>query len=190
MPSAKGYKACEICGSDFPLRTKRDHSRKRFCSHRCKGLWLSSLPKTDRLCRTCSSIFTPKNNCQLFCSKECVPKYCQTTEQQYSRIVDPKSYFKTLLCRKDRRSLSMEDVLDVLEKQSGKCALTGITLTFKRELGIKLKTNASIDRIIPGGPYVKENIRLVCSIVNKMRLDMLDDELLYWCQKILTPEEA
>jgi hypothetical protein len=83
----------------------------------------------------------------------------------------------------------MEDVLDILESQEGKCALTGVKLTFKRERGIKLKTNASIDRIVPGGPYIKENVRLVCSIVNKMRLDMTDEELKYWCSLILTPEE-
>lgn len=190
MPSSPNYRACEICGTEFLLKIKRDQNRRRFCSHRCKGLWLSSLPKEDRLCKTCGHVFNPKNNSQLYCSKTCVPKHSQTTAQQYSRITDEKSYFKALLCRPDRKALVWSDIEELLEKQDGKCALTGIQLTFKRELGVKLKTNASIDRIIPGGPYIKENIRLVCSVVNKIRLDMTDEELKYWCSKILTPEEV
>lgn len=189
MPSSN-IRSCEICGSDIPLKIARDYHRKRFCSHRCKGIWLASLPKKPRICRTCGLEYTPKNHSQLFCNKSCVPKHSPTTEEQYARVVDAKSYFKALLCRPDRKDLSMEDILSILEKQSGKCALTGITLTFRREVGVKLKTNASLDRIVPGGPYIKENVRLVCSIVNKMRLNMSDEELLYWCQKILTPEEV
>ena len=164
--------------------------RKRFCSHQCKGIWLSRLPKEPRVCKVCSTEFIPTNNCQVFCSKECVPKHSQTTEQQYARVVDEQSYFKALLCRPDRKEISWSDIEDILRQQDGKCALTGIQLTFKREVGVKLKTNASIDRIVPGGPYIKENIRLVCSIVNKMRLDMTDEELKYWCSKIINPEEV
>lgn len=87
------------------------------------------------------------------------------------------------------KELLMEDILDILEAQEGKCALTGVKLTFKRERGTIFRTNASLDRIVPGEPYIKENVRLVCVIVNKMCLDISDAELKYWCSKILTPEE-
>lgn len=83
--------------------------------------------------------------------------------------------------------MTVKDLNLILEKQNGLCALTGVPLTCTLELGKISNTNASIDRIIPGakgGGYVVDNIRLVCSIVNKMRGTLTDEEFLYWCKMI------
>ena len=64
------------------------------------------------------------------------------------------------------------------------CAITGVPLTNIHGSGI-VNTNASLDRIQAGGPYEKDNIRIVCSIINKMRLDNSDAEFMWWCRKVL-----
>ena len=51
--------------------------------------------------------------------------------------------------------------------------------------GEKCWTNASIDRIIPGGEYSADNVRLVCAYPNLMRLNLTDSELKWWCERIL-----
>lgn len=50
-------------------------------------------------------------------------------------------------------------------------------------------TNVSIDRVDSTKGYTKNNIQLVCSIINKMKLDMTIKELTYYCSKILTHNE-
>ena len=84
----------------------------------------------------------------------------------------------------NRKNLSVAELVETLEKQNFKCALSGEPLTCKLEFGTVSKTNASIDRINAGGPYTKENIQLVCSIVNNLRVDMTVDEFIDWCRKV------
>jgi len=87
--------------------------------------------------------------------------------------------------RGDRRAaLTKQDLLDLLEKQNYCCALTGVEMTCVLEKGTTNKTNVSIDRIDPKGPYIKENIQLVCAAVNKFRIDTPLDEFIDWCRKV------
>ena len=96
-------------------------------------------------------------------------------------------YFKRLIKRV--KTLTVEDCLDLYEKQGGLCAISGVPLTcVVGELREHPKTNASLDRIIhgeTGGQYTKENVRLVCAIVNYMRLNQSDEELLWWSHQIV-----
>lgn len=127
-----------------------------------------------------------------YCSKACSYEANHNTAKQYERInadTTPISYIKCLLSHKTRSELSVTEVMELWEEQSGKCALTGVPMTFKRQVGTKFKTNLSLDRIEVGGPYIKDNVRLVCTIANKMRLDMSDEELLFWSKRILENAE-
>ena len=49
--------------------------------------------------------------------------------------------------------------------------------------------NASIDRIIPGGDYSIDNIRLVCNQINMMRSNLTDEELLFLCKSFINYQE-
>lgn len=69
-------------------------------------------------------------------------------------------------------------------QQGGKCALSGVELTCILQKGVVSKTNASIDRIDPKGEYVLGNIQLVCSVINKFRIDTPVDEFVDWCKKV------
>ena len=50
--------------------------------------------------------------------------------------------------------------------------------------GKKIATNVSIDRINNKKGYTKNNVRLVCWCVNKMKHTMSDDELMLWVNRI------
>lgn len=71
------------------------------------------------------------------------------------------------------------------EKQRGCCAVTKQPLTHVRGKG-KVNTNLSIDRIDSAKGYTKDNVQLVCRIVNVMKLDMSEEELHFWCNAILS----
>lgn len=75
-------------------------------------------------------------------------------------------------------NITIDDVMAMYEKQGGKCAITGIEMTYAID---GYMTNASIDRIDPDGNYDLDNIRLVCTGVNVMRMRLSDEELGRWC---------
>jgi len=112
-------------------------------------------------------------------------------EAQYKRISgDWNRYFNRLNRRSTSRpNLTTKHMLDQLEKQKGLCALSGIKLTCLLEQGKKFKTNASIDRIIPGAPYSPDNIQLVCSALNSWRGDTELTEFIWFCKKVAEFQE-
>ena len=71
------------------------------------------------------------------------------------------------------------------KEQNGKCALSGEELTCLLTKGSICKTNASIDRIVAGGPYTKDNIQLVCRALNSWRGDTDLMEFIEWCRKVV-----
>lgn len=147
-------------------------------------------PQT-RACSVCGSVFAKTGFSQKYCSKACKREQYkvdgpETTERQYALISGNwEKYFSRLCQRSFRRELlSKHDCVMLLEQQKGRCALTGIELTCRLEKGVVCKTNASIDRIDPKGPYTKENVQLVCAAINKLRIDMSIDEFIGWCRKV------
>jgi hypothetical protein len=145
----------------------------------------------EKECKVCDTPFLPKSGVHKFCSEECKGKWQYisgrlSTENQYKEISGNwRRYFARLCTRSVGRSdLSVEDCLALLEEQDGKCALSGIELTCLLEKGTKFKTNASLDRIEAGGPYIKENVQLVCSVLNKFRVDTPLEEFKWWCKKV------
>lgn len=146
-------------------------------------------------CPVCSKTFTPNSGVHKFCSVVCKGKWKyitgeMSTEAQYKLISGNWSrYFSRLVAQKKRESLSVDDLLDLLEKQDGKCALSGVELTCQLEVGKKFKTNASIDRIEAGGPYIKDNVQLVCSALNSWRGDTDLREFVWWCKQVTKVHE-
>lgn len=78
--------------------------------------------------------------------------------------------------------LTVEELLDLLEKQGGKCALSGLTITHSLD---DPYTNASIDRINCDGDYEIGNVRIVCNAVNLMRRRMSDEDFIGFCRSIV-----
>lgn len=81
-------------------------------------------------------------------------------------------------------SLTAECVAEMYEAQAGRCSVTGIEMSYIRYDG-KHATNLSIDRINNDRGYTPDNIRLVCSNVNRMRGQWSDVELIWWCRLVV-----
>lgn len=78
-------------------------------------------------------------------------------------------------------TLTFEHLLEVLEAQGRRCAITGKEFSF---CGGGEPTNVSIDRLDCDRPYENGNVRLVCAAVNMMRQRLSDEELGQWCVDI------
>lgn len=149
-------------------------------------------PRKTVSCPVCGAGFTQRSSNHTYCSKECKRTTArsvggaETTERQYALISGNwEKYFGRLCTRSFRRDLlSKQDCIALLERQNYKCALTGVELTCILDKGTVCKTNASIDRIDPKGPYTKNNVQLVCAAINKLRIDMSVDDFINWCKKV------
>ena len=89
-----------------------------------------------------------------------------------------------------RRNLTWEVTPEYLwklfEKQNFKCALTGDTLNLSRTIDNKSKTQtASLDRIDNSKGYVEGNVRWIHKVINQMRSNRTDEELMMWCSKVV-----
>lgn len=80
-------------------------------------------------------------------------------------------------------SLTLDDVADLMEMQSYRCALTGWDIEFP-DAGHPQKALASIDRIDSKGPYSKENSQLVTRKVNMMKQQYSQQEFVDICKAV------
>lgn len=166
-----------------------------------EGTKFTDIPLEERqvkLCCVCQTPYLPRSGINKFCSPSCKGKWkylsgAETTEKQYEKISGNWSrYFARLVNQHQRKAdgLTIDVLLEKLENQNYKCALSGIELTCLLEKGTIFKTNASIDRIEAGGPYVKENIQLVCRALNSWRTDTNLAEFIWWCKKVANFQEG
>ena len=135
-------------------------------------------------CLTCKKEFIPRRTWQKFCSPKCNNKARSWTPDRQRDWISGNwyRYFSRLVTSNpDRKTLTTNDLLELLDQQQGLCALTGVKLTNILVKGRKIWTNASIDRIVSGGPYIRDNIQLVCTAVNGFRSQMSIEEFKQWC---------
>jgi hypothetical protein len=121
---------------------------------------------------------------------------CVTLQRARKTSATPESYLRVLNVQlKSQRlkqdieyGITTEDVIDMWEMQGGKCALSGVLMTHQRDgtYGDRKKKefNASIDRINPQGPYVRENVQLVAARVNTMKHTLGEDMFMWWVKNI------
>lgn len=84
-------------------------------------------------------------------------------------------------------SITHLDIIDLYNKQKGKCALTGKILkhnayNVKGNNHIINNWNISVDRIDSNKGYTKDNVQLVGAIINRMKTDLTDDYFILFCQ--------
>jgi hypothetical protein len=111
---------------------------------------------------------------------------------------NPHTYLLQLLSHARRRSrkknleynLNLDFAKALLKKQQGVCSVSGqpLTLLADGKKGQKL-SNLSLDRIDNSRGYTRDNVRFVCWVVNIMRHNQRDDQLLSWCYKIIEHNE-
>jgi hypothetical protein len=83
-----------------------------------------------------------------------------------------------------RKHLTVDQLLALLERQSHKCALSGLEMTCIRGQG-RLATNASLDRIGATGAYTIDNIQLVCDGVNMARKGLSIPDFISLCRAVV-----
>jgi hypothetical protein len=144
------------------------------------------------ICLHCEiEILPPKRK---FCCKEHKNSYNHKHlyNHKYTkthRSKNPENFIKHLMSYKKRReSISLDDVMSVYNKQEGLCALSGVEMTYN-QFGGKCPSNISIDRIDSSKGYRADNIQLVCSLVNTMKMQYTKEELVFWCKKIVENNE-
>ena len=80
-------------------------------------------------------------------------------------------------------NITKEYLKELWKLQNGKCALTGLSMTCS--IGNNGSNyNMSVDRIDSSKGYVKNNIQLVCNIVNTMKTNLPMEEFIHLCKLI------
>lgn len=134
-----------------------------------------------------------------YCSRSCAIKAGNSR-----RLVNPKSWehlskykrepdhFKEFLRRVRKRfkesdkknfTITLQDLKDQWESQSGICPYSGITLSLPSCNRSNLD-KASLDRIDSSKGYHRDNIQFVSSNINYMKSDLSHEETLKLCQLI------
>jgi hypothetical protein len=78
-------------------------------------------------------------------------------------------------------NITVEYILELIEKQENKCRFTGVELIWKVKSG---NFRASIDRIDSDKTYMKGNIQLICVWANKAKSDLTDEEFIKLCKMV------
>lgn len=170
-----------------------------FCQRKCQNTYNArkrrELKSTEVYLDNCLKCKKKiKKPCRKFCSQACKNSHNQKHLYAYKyqkeyRSRSPENFIGQLLSYyKRRETLDKEFLIALYYKQGGRCAVTGETMTFNCATG-RCHTNISIDRIDSSRGYEKENVRLVCHIINTMKWTMSDEELVDWCEKILYNKE-
>lgn len=99
-------------------------------------------------------------------------------------------YINGAKTRKIDFTITKEYVVKLFELQNRKCALSGIDINFSPSQGKKLRksTTASLDRIDSSKGYIEGNVQWVHKTVNKMKMNLDEDEFLDWCKRIVNNE--
>jgi hypothetical protein len=97
-----------------------------------------------------------------------------TTEDQYEKLNgNLRGVLNKLRTSKgERKDLRLRDLIELWNRQEGRCAITGIPMTYRAERGEFFPYNVSIDRIVPKwehGTYALNNIQLVCKVANEIK---------------------
>ena len=151
----------------------------------------------SRLCTSCNKV---KLLSQFETFKEGqirgVCRHCVTLQRSKKTSATPEAYIRVLNTQlKSQRlkqgiqyDLTTEEVIEIWGVQEGKCALSGVLMTHQRDgtYGDKKpkEFNASIDRINPQGPYVRENVQLVAARVNTMKHTLGQDMFMWWVKNV------
>ena len=106
----------------------------------------------------------------------------------FKRTKSVKSYLSYLrakaLGRKKDDNIDIDYLINLWDKQNGKCALTGWDMTMVLGEGV-IQTNCSIDRIDSSIGYVEGNIQLVCRIVNISKSNTSVDNFINLCKSVV-----
>lgn len=81
-------------------------------------------------------------------------------------------------------NISMQYAWNLFIKQNKKCALSGVEIEFYKCGNKRNKQTASLDRIDSKSGYIIDNVQWVHKTIQRIKMDMLDKDLICWAHKI------
>jgi len=136
-----------------------------------------------------------KNHCSLECcghtSHEHLKKYSEENikyliphqgvkRDQYTGL---REHFRRIKKRKHGYDVTLQDLLDLWDKQKGICTYSGVKLLHPNEGGNNLNT-ASLDRIDSNLGYIKGNLQFISIICNQAKNNLTHKEMLNFIEII------
>jgi hypothetical protein len=157
---------------------------------------VEALTKT---CFICGNTYVTTYPNSITCSRKCAAihrgnqkkdKYINNPNLKERPFINRKveGAYKRAKEKNMEYNLTPDFIYNLYLKQNKKCALTNKQLTFINKKG-RIPTNLSIDRIDSSKGYTEDNVQLVCSVVNLMKLDLEINEFKEWCQLIVNTHE-
>ena len=124
--------------------------------------------------------------------------WCKQCRREYryemNQSLDSHLRRKLNTINEDRRKIysdvTLEQLVDLWNKQEGKCAISGKEMSYQRNKRQHNMSNCSVDRIDSSGNYTIDNIQLVCWIVNRMKGENTTEELVKWCDYIIKNQKS
>ena len=152
---------CDYCGVHFEkdsseVKRNKQLARKIFCSRSCVGknntpILLQRVRRVDHL--------NPSNR-----------------KDEFSLF---RKHLRRIRDRDANCNITLEDLLDIWNKQEGKCIYSGVELQpSKYKSSNNQIYTVSIDRIDSSKGYIKDNIQFISIAMNHMKNNMSHEETL------------
>ena len=77
--------------------------------------------------------------------------------------------------------ITIEEAWKLYQDQDGKCALSGIEITFASKNKSSEKNTASLDRIDSTKPYHINNVQWLHKDINLMKNSLIEEQFIKWC---------
>ena len=146
----------------------------------------------DRQCSVCG-VVKPKSD---FEARRLICRVCYVEHRKRLESRTATAWLRSRIRVAKRRAgelerefsddVTVEALVELLKKQKGMCALSGVPMTHGQTV---METAISIDRIDSNIGYRMSNIQLVCQRVNVMKMDMDDNSLWWWAKNLVIHDE-
>lgn len=187
---------CDFCGIKFYLIQSRiNRSKKHFCNKKCANAFqVGKNTKTPTIeCVNCLTMFHRKEYHKnkvkglLCCSRKCRAEYLKSAyvgdrNPRYKKMDDLSRWFvfKTKNIKNSAKTRNLDFdldahyLMDMYKKQNGLCFYTGIPMQMAitenwGELKCAAPDILSVDRVDSSIGYLKGNVVLCCTAINKMK---------------------
>lgn len=149
-------------------------------------LWVVHCRCGEEIVRETTELLRPSKNPQHPRSCGCNARSSRIYTSKYGGVGDLSGrHFGVLQRQAEHRghefSVTIEYLWEMFQRQEGRCALTGVSLSLSRKNMREGETMASLDRIKSEIGYLPENVQWVHPTVNFMKHAMPLDRFIEWC---------